>query len=289
MRSLVLCFAAALVLSGCAASSESSQDDEASVGEADEALTAYGKSLIGAWSVLPDYSLDLHHLVLKGDGTFIWHHDIKCFTTPCLTRDEGKWIAYKPAPGTVQGRIRLIGKEEVRQYVVVKGYDGTIKLARKGMTAKLENVTNWCEQPTDCSGQLNTIAIKCAGGYKAVDVCTESNACSKTCEPDCRPTGCGGQICADKSVFSTCVYRPEYACYKTATCERNAAGSCAWRSTPELTKCLAGGGTTCDYSDPNKDYIEKDPAKCAAILFLCVEGKTPFFGDCGCGCENITK
>lgn len=296
MRSIfaVSVVAASLIFSGCAAQSASDADDESAVGEADEALTAYGKSLIGAWRVLPGYTLDLNELVLKGDGTFIWHHDIKCITTPCPTRDDGKWIAYKPAPGTVQGRVRLIGKSGTRQYVVVKGSDGTIKLSRHGMTAKLESIVNWCQAPVDCAGQLNTIAIKCAAGYVAADVCTETSSCSKTCvkDPtapkDCVVTGCSGQLCAEEDMFTTCEWKPEYACYKTATCERNALGRCGWRPTPELSKCLAGG-TACDYTDPSKDYISRDKAECATILFLCVEGKTPFTNDCGCGCETAAK
>ncbi len=36
---------------------------------------------------------------------------------------------------------------------------------------------------------------------------------------------------------------------------------------------------------PNYDYISRDPARCAAIEFLCVEPALPFFNECGCGCS----
>ncbi|KYG04417.1 hypothetical protein BE21_04010 [Sorangium cellulosum] len=59
----------------------------------------------------------------------------------------------------------------------------------------------------------------------------------------CRPTGCSGQVCADQTVYTTCEWREEYACYGDyGICERDASGQCGWRQTPELTACLDGGG-----------------------------------------------
>jgi hypothetical protein len=54
----------------------------------------------------------------------------------------------------------------------------------------------------------------------------------------CRPTGCSSQICSDEDIASTCEYRSEYACYKTAQCKRQADGVCGWTQTPELAACL---------------------------------------------------
>jgi hypothetical protein len=61
----------------------------------------------------------------------------------------------------------------------------------------------------------------------------------------CRRTGCSGQICADEDMVSTCEYRPEYACYKDAACERQADGKCGWTPSAELSACqeAAGDGT----------------------------------------------
>ncbi|WP_437781666.1 hypothetical protein [Sorangium sp. So ce1097] len=59
----------------------------------------------------------------------------------------------------------------------------------------------------------------------------------------CRPTGCSGQVCADQTVYTTCEWREEYACYGDhGICERDASGQCGWRQTPELVACLGGGG-----------------------------------------------
>jgi hypothetical protein len=57
-------------------------------------------------------------------------------------------------------------------------------------------------------------------------------------EKPCFKTGCGGQVCADEEVVTTCEYRPEHECYKTARCERQANGQCGFTNTPELTRCL---------------------------------------------------
>jgi eight-cysteine-cluster-containing protein len=57
---------------------------------------------------------------------------------------------------------------------------------------------------------------------------------------DCHPTGCSGQVCADDDVITTCEWREEYACYMSATCERQSDGRCGWTPTPELTACLGG-------------------------------------------------
>jgi hypothetical protein len=55
----------------------------------------------------------------------------------------------------------------------------------------------------------------------------------------CYVGGCSGQICSDQEgAISTCEWRDEYACYQTATCERQAGGECGWTETPELMACL---------------------------------------------------
>lgn len=57
----------------------------------------------------------------------------------------------------------------------------------------------------------------------------------------CIVGGCSGEICQDKNeepIFSTCLYREEYACYKKAVCERQSNGKCGWTQTEELKACL---------------------------------------------------
>jgi hypothetical protein len=63
-------------------------------------------------------------------------------------------------------------------------------------------------------------------------------------EPNpCQVGGCSGQLCYDPATgsgISTCEWREEYACYRSATCESQADGSCGWTMTPELKACLGG-------------------------------------------------
>jgi len=55
----------------------------------------------------------------------------------------------------------------------------------------------------------------------------------------CVISGCSSQICSDTETMSTCEYKEEYACYKTATCERQTSGQCGWTETEALRLCLS--------------------------------------------------
>ncbi|MEK7079979.1 MAG: hypothetical protein AAB883_02415 [Patescibacteria group bacterium] len=57
---------------------------------------------------------------------------------------------------------------------------------------------------------------------------------------DCYIGGCSHQICSgEPNMASTCEYSEVYACYQTATCQRQATGKCGWTETPGLTACIA--------------------------------------------------
>lgn len=47
-----------------------------------------------------------------------------------------------------------------------------------------------------------------------------------------------------------------------------------------------GKPSKCNYGDPNKSWVSKDATQCMVIKFMCAEGQTPFFNECGCGCET---
>lgn len=56
----------------------------------------------------------------------------------------------------------------------------------------------------------------------------------------CYVGGCSSEICSDTpDQASPCIYKPEFACYRKATCERQADGACGWTQTAELSACLA--------------------------------------------------
>lgn len=55
----------------------------------------------------------------------------------------------------------------------------------------------------------------------------------------CYVGGCSSQLCTDQpDAVSNCMYLESYACYKTATCERQTNDQCGWTQTPELSACL---------------------------------------------------
>jgi hypothetical protein len=55
----------------------------------------------------------------------------------------------------------------------------------------------------------------------------------------CYIGGCSAELCSDTpGGVSSCIYRSEYACYKTATCERQSSGKCGWTQSKELLACL---------------------------------------------------
>jgi hypothetical protein len=56
----------------------------------------------------------------------------------------------------------------------------------------------------------------------------------------CYIGGCSAQLCTDTpDAVSTCEYTARYACYKTATCERQPNGQCGWTPSAQLSACLA--------------------------------------------------
>ena len=74
---------------------------------------------------------------------------------------------------------------------------------------------------------------------------TTTTATTTTTTPaKCYVGGCSSQTCSDtEGMVSTCIYKPEYACYRTATCERQASGMCGWTQTPAFAACLANPPT----------------------------------------------
>lgn len=77
----------------------------------------------------------------------------------------------------------------------------------------------------------------CISGETRVHECVAVKPRPKACVP----TGCSGQICAAEPIITTCEWRPEYACYKLATCEAQASGSCGWTPNPEFDVCMGSG------------------------------------------------
>jgi eight-cysteine-cluster-containing protein len=70
------------------------------------------------------------------------------------------------------------------------------------------------------------------------------NAANATAEvltgQGCMRTGCSGHLCTEEGeqTVSTCQWKDEYACYKTARCEKQPDGNCGWTQSETLTTCL---------------------------------------------------
>lgn len=82
----------------------------------------------------------------------------------------------------------------------------------------------------------NDCARRAAGAGFGVE-----GACASDEERACRTDGCSGELCLDADAegrATICIWRPEYACYASATCEPQADGHCGWTPTPELEGCL---------------------------------------------------
>jgi hypothetical protein len=124
--------------------------------------------------------------------------------------------------GTVRVSLRttVAGKSETRTLALGE------KLTRNGTTITF----------TGAAPARTTSSAPAASSYRLTFSVVRGN----TVAGPCYVGGCSGQICSDrKDTVSTCEYRSEYACYRTARCERQASGACGWTPTAELTSCLA--------------------------------------------------
>jgi hypothetical protein len=65
-----------------------------------------------------------------------------------------------------------------------------------------------------------------------------------TVEAGCMVGGCSSELCveAGTDAISPCIWKPEFTCYQSAICRKQASGLCAWERTPELEVCLSQAG-----------------------------------------------
>jgi len=142
---------------------------------------------------------------------------VRCITYPCPSLRERKLnsaIRYDIAElqwDKSGASDRLVGTAMDRMHtdgLIVSGYRTTV--SGPAGDAKARSVTQFWLRATD-----------------------ESSA------KQCYVGGCSAQICSEQEgVISTCEWKPEYACYHTATCEVQADGNCGWTQTAELQACL---------------------------------------------------
>lgn len=129
--------------------------------------------------------------------------------------------------GTVRLKIEVVASTGTSTSIVKLGEE----LTTEGMKITLTSVTpakNSKITIREADYRFNFSVSK----QDAPSVTNPAGACYKT--------GCSSQICSDQpGLASTCEFKEEYACYQTASCERQASGQCGWTQTPDLLACLA--------------------------------------------------
>ncbi|WP_257462548.1 hypothetical protein [Archangium lipolyticum] len=113
-----------------------------------------------------------------------------------------------------------------------------------------------------------------------VSVALAGTACSPTAEAQQAAAASEGEFCGGIAAIRcaeglSCVDDPNDGCDPNQG-GRDCGGICVAQTEQQLS-CGKGHGY---------DYVSRDPAECAAILFQCPEGSEVFFNDCGCGCKT---
>ncbi len=112
--------------------------------------------------------------------------------------------------------------------------------------------------------------------FPATDSC---NTC--TCQAD------GSVSCTEINCPTECVYAGKT--YKNGESFPALDGCNTCTCTPQGVGCTKVGCACDPKSEWWRKYVADSPAACATIKFACEEHTTPFFNDCGCGCEQSSS
>jgi len=137
----------------------------------------------------------------------------------------------------IAGVLVLISKygESMRTALAVSSFE---QCAAAGFPI-MESYPEQCRTPDGRTFVNSAQQVTLPGPDYSGDVLPDTDG---TTTGGCIVGGCSAQLCTEASegpAMSDCMYRPEYACYKGAVCERLASGQCGWRETPELAVCLS--------------------------------------------------
>jgi eight-cysteine-cluster-containing protein len=152
------------------------------------------------------------------DGVFTRVHDngVRCITTPCPTIGEKALNTSRSA--NVHGL----------DWAVAGFDDEQIGKLSTEMVASLGGIIIAGDRYTFKENNQNAKGRTVTAAYR------------RLVDQTCYVGGCSGQVCSDQDgVITTCEWREEYACYQSATCERQPDGQCGWTPTAELEACLA--------------------------------------------------
>lgn len=156
------------------------------------------------------------------------------------------------SPLTIRGEARGSWFFEATFPVVLTDWDGVI--IAEGY-ASVDEGHEWMTEayvpftatltfsaPTDVSARGSLILKKAnASGLPEHDDALEVSVRFEEniqARGSCVISGCSNQICASEALSSTCEWKEEYACYRTAICEVQPDGACGWTPSESLTSCL---------------------------------------------------
>jgi Domain of unknown function (DUF6748) len=142
---------------------------------------------------------------------------VRCITHPCLSHHEARLNT--AASRNIAG-VELNG---------VGASDDRMSEAFKAMTSPDGIIVSGSHKQVSGPGGRE-VTLEASQFYLQTGGSVSQKPCFKT--------GCSRQVCADEEVVTTCEFRSEYECYRTARCERQANGECGFTKTPELTSCL---------------------------------------------------
>lgn len=163
-------FAASLLV-GCAAQSSPDSEDEVTSMQAEGALSAYGKQLVGDYkaadAVYPRFSL-------AKDGTYVWDSGIRCVKAPCPSGDAGRFQIYVGAfSGTRYVNLRS-NDGKVERWLRVASLVPTKLVGAFGTTGSyVRNVakpTPGCASYTDCNQGEQCLAGTCTARPLCVQI-----------------------------------------------------------------------------------------------------------------------
>lgn len=192
-------------------------------------------------------------MVVRGHGRLAW---LVCVFACCACGGTDPLAIKKPAASEAPAQVASGAAGEAGRAVPVGSAGRPPQVGPSAGTAPMRppaaagsgggsgQQQDGCVAPASC--------LLCADGSCARPVCKNGQLDSWKC-PEAKPTpavcivgGCSNHLCSTLPLGSTCEWLEEYACYRTAKCERQSSGECGWTPTPELTQCIANARTGAD-------------------------------------------
>jgi hypothetical protein len=160
-------------------------------------------------------------------GTFYLVRDrgVRCIAFPCPTHHEAKLNS------SFSRNIAGVNLESA-------GLGENASIANAAMTGPDGLIVTGRDVPVTGPGG-RSFELRATQAYVRNKQGTSSMKPDRGSMKPCIKTGCSSQVCSDHNVITTCEFRPEYACYQKAACQRQKDGNCGFTKTPELTACLA--------------------------------------------------